>query len=196
MSARTLYTSLCCSLFTSFLLMLLLLVYFFINFFILMLLLYFSLFIDHVNKSIIFVFRAFNHHFKNTISIFITVFLPLHSYIHSYIIWSLHPFSQYSDLASRITYVVHVNFYTCVAVLRTTDFIEKIFYDKFFYSQGFCQKSAEKVSEDVFFLILFYSWPRVTCLQVLGSNYGNLITKKLFKSVHNFKYISDDRLYL
>ena len=53
---------------------LLLLVYFFIHFFILMLLLYFCLFVGHLNKYIIFVFGTFFHHFKNTISIYVTIF--------------------------------------------------------------------------------------------------------------------------
>ena len=44
-----------------------------LSFFILMLLLYFCLFINHVSKFIIFVFGAFVYHFKNTISIFITI---------------------------------------------------------------------------------------------------------------------------
>ena len=57
----------------------LLVVYFLTSFyfFILILLLYFCLLINHVNKPIIFVFRAFVHHFKNTISIFLTIFKPL-----------------------------------------------------------------------------------------------------------------------
>ena len=44
---------------------LLLPVYFFIRFFILMLLLYFCLFVNHVNKPIIFVFGALVYHFNN-----------------------------------------------------------------------------------------------------------------------------------
>ena len=42
-------------------------------YFILMLLLYFCLFHDHINKPIIFVFRAVICHFKNTFSIWICV---------------------------------------------------------------------------------------------------------------------------
>ena len=53
------YTALCCCLFTSF--------------FILLLLVYFCLFVDHVNRPTIFVFDAFVYHFKNTISIFVTL---------------------------------------------------------------------------------------------------------------------------
>ena len=43
-------------------------------FFILTLLLYFYLFVNHVNKPIVFVFGAFVYHFKNSISIFVTIF--------------------------------------------------------------------------------------------------------------------------
>ena len=43
------------------------------SFFILMLLLYFCLFVDLVNKPILFVFVAFVYHFKNTITIFVTI---------------------------------------------------------------------------------------------------------------------------
>ena len=43
-------------------------------FFILMLLLYFCLFIDHVNKLIMFVFGTFLCHFNNTIFIFVTIY--------------------------------------------------------------------------------------------------------------------------
>ena len=39
-----------------------------------MLLVYFCLFINGVNKAIIFVFGVFIYHFKNTIAIFETVF--------------------------------------------------------------------------------------------------------------------------
>ena len=57
------YTELCCCMFSFespfFILMLLLLVYFFIPIFILMLLLYFCLYVDNLNKPIIFVFGAF-----------------------------------------------------------------------------------------------------------------------------------------
>ena len=59
------YTALCCCLFAS--------LSPFIFFFILMLL-YFCLFVDHVNKPINFVFGAFFYNFKNTISIFVTVY--------------------------------------------------------------------------------------------------------------------------
>ena len=52
---------------------LLLPVYSLIPLFILMLLLYFCLIIDHVNKSIIFVFGAFIYDFKNSISIFVPI---------------------------------------------------------------------------------------------------------------------------
>ena len=43
------------------------------HFFVLMLLLHICFFINHVNKSIIFVFVAFVYHFKNTISIFVRI---------------------------------------------------------------------------------------------------------------------------
>ena len=46
-----------------------------LSFFILMLLLYFRLFINPVNKAIIFVFRAFLNHFKHTISIFVIIII-------------------------------------------------------------------------------------------------------------------------
>ena len=39
-----------------------------------MLLKYFCLFIDHVNKPIIFIFGAFAYPFNNTISISVTIF--------------------------------------------------------------------------------------------------------------------------
>ena len=41
------------------------------------LLLYFCLFVNHVNKPIIFVFTAFVYYFKNTISIFVTVWMHM-----------------------------------------------------------------------------------------------------------------------
>ena len=50
-----------------------LLVYLFIPFFVLTLLLYFCLFVNHVNKFIIFVFETFVYYFKNTISIYVIV---------------------------------------------------------------------------------------------------------------------------
>ena len=54
----------------------LLLVYFLIPvFFILTLLLYFCLFVNHTNKSIIFVFGPFVYNFKDSISIFVTILL-------------------------------------------------------------------------------------------------------------------------
>ena len=59
---RFFYTAPCYCLFTSL-----------SPFFILMLLLYFCLFVDHINKPIIFAFEAFVYHFKNTISIFVTI---------------------------------------------------------------------------------------------------------------------------
>ena len=68
-----------------FFILMLLLVYFFISFFILMLL-YFSLFVYHVNKPIIFIFGAFvkminktaeQQQIKNSISIFVTLCLQL-----------------------------------------------------------------------------------------------------------------------
>ena len=43
--------------------------------FILMVLLYFCLFVDHENKTMLFVFGAIIYHFKNTISIFVTILL-------------------------------------------------------------------------------------------------------------------------
>ena len=46
-----------------------------------MLLLYFCLFVDHVNKSIIFVFEAFVFHSNNTISIFVTLLFLLNNTI-------------------------------------------------------------------------------------------------------------------
>ena len=49
--------------------------------FILMLLLYFCLFVDHVNKSIIFVFGAFVYYFNNTISITILSIVLVKSFI-------------------------------------------------------------------------------------------------------------------
>ena len=55
--------------------MLLLSVYSLIPFFILMLLLCFCLFVDHVNKLIIFVFEAFVYHFKNTIPLNFKLFV-------------------------------------------------------------------------------------------------------------------------
>ena len=55
------YTALCCCLLISFTEKLLL---------------YFYLFINHVNKPIISVFEAFVYHFKNTISIFVTLLYP------------------------------------------------------------------------------------------------------------------------
>ena len=58
------YTAFCCCLFISFSPLL---------FFILTVLLYFYLFVDNVNKPIIFVFGAFVYHFKNIISIFETL---------------------------------------------------------------------------------------------------------------------------
>ena len=58
------YAALCCCLFTSS-----------FPFFILMLLLYFCLFIDHVNKQIIFVFGAFVYQLNNTISIMVTIWI-------------------------------------------------------------------------------------------------------------------------
>ena len=80
------YTALCCCLLTTsfiyFMLMLSLHVYLFIPFFILKLLLYFCLFVDHVNKPII--FGAFVYHFKNTISIFVYPFSLSNSSIMHY----------------------------------------------------------------------------------------------------------------
>ena len=61
---RFLYTVLCCCLFTSL-----------SPVFKLMLLLYFCLLVDHVNKPISFVFGTFVYHFKNTVSIFVTLFI-------------------------------------------------------------------------------------------------------------------------
>ena len=46
-----------------------------------MLLLYFCLFVDHVNKPIIYVFEAFVCYFKKTISIFVTVFYVTAAFI-------------------------------------------------------------------------------------------------------------------
>ena len=63
LSIRYFYTALRCCLFIS------LPPYFFL----IMLLLYFCLFINYVNKSTTFVFGAFVCHFKNTISIFVTI---------------------------------------------------------------------------------------------------------------------------
>ena len=57
---------------------LLLPVYFLIPFFILMLLPYFCLFVDHVNKPIIFVFGIFVYHFKNITFMFVTIYSEFH----------------------------------------------------------------------------------------------------------------------
>ena len=65
------------------------------SFFILMLLLYFCLFIDHVNKPIMFVFGAFLCHFNNTIFIFVTIYTYIYIYSfyssreHRIAIWRL-----------------------------------------------------------------------------------------------------------
>ena len=62
-----------------FFILMLLLAFFLIPFFILffILLLYFCLFVDYVNRPIIFVFGAFVYHLKNTISLFVTTLSPL-----------------------------------------------------------------------------------------------------------------------
>ena len=64
-----------------FILHLLLFVYFFILF-------YFCLFIDHVNKPIILVFAACVYHFKNTISIFVTIISGLEWLLNAFLIYS------------------------------------------------------------------------------------------------------------
>ena len=61
------YTALCCCLFISFSLY----YYFYTD---VIYLYYFFFFINHINKTIIFVFEAFVYHFKNTISIIVTIF--------------------------------------------------------------------------------------------------------------------------
>ena len=80
------------------------------SFFILMWFLYFCSFVDHINKSNIFVFGAFVYNYKNTISNFVMIFFipPLKNRQHNR--WSLQPFSQNYSLVSVTTYIVYIYF--------------------------------------------------------------------------------------
>ena len=69
-----------------------------------------------------------------------------HTYLHN---WPLQPFRQYFGLDSHTTHVVCVNF---VRDWRDLQFnvdserqiFEKLFNGNLFYSQSFCQKSAQR----------------------------------------------------
>ena len=89
----------------------------------------------------------------------------IHTYVHTYICtymhnWSLQRFSQDYDLASGTTYVVCVNF-----VYEWWDLKFKINYERqifenstwefFFYSQRFCQNSAERELPKKYFFSYF-----------------------------------------
>ena len=130
-----LYTALCCRLFTSTSL-----------FYTDIVAIFFVFFADHVNKPIIFVFEAFIYHFKNTISILVTI-----------LSCSLQLFSQDYNLAFHSTYVVCVNFIHEYRDLQfkvdyDRQFFEKNFSGNFIYSLSFCQKSAERKTPKNYFL--------------------------------------------
>ena len=67
---------------------------------------------------------------------------------------------QYYDLACHITYVVCVNFiHECRDLQFKVDFeqwiLEKLFMAILFYSQSFCQKSAERQQPKKYFFHIF-----------------------------------------
>ena len=78
----------------------------------------------------------------------------VHTYINN---WSLQPFSQDYDLASRTTCDVCLNFiHTWRELQFKVDSERQIFWDtfhdNFIYSQSFCQTSAERKSPKKYFL--------------------------------------------
>ena len=78
--------------------------------------------------------------------------------------WPLHSFSQDYGLASRITYVVCVNF---ICEWRDLQFngdrlFEKLFHGRFIYSKIFYRKSAERKSPKKYFsYFIFDDWPGI-----------------------------------
>ena len=61
-----------------------------------LLLLYFCLYVNQVNKDIVFVFGAFVYHFNNTISIFVTLF----TYLLTYLIGHNNPINGFRPAAT------------------------------------------------------------------------------------------------
>ena len=71
--------------------------------------------------------------------------------------WPLQPFSQDYGLASHTTHVVCVNFIHQwqFNVDSERQIFEKLFHDRFIYSQSFCLKSAERKSPKKYFFPYF-----------------------------------------
>ena len=88
----------------------------------------------------------------------------LWTYIHTYIIDHYNPSDRIIDLVSYTTYVVCVNFiHKWRALQFKVDTERQIFWEtfhgNFIYSQSVCQKSAEKIVEEILFAFCFDVWP-------------------------------------
>ena len=93
------------------------------------------------------------------------------NYIHTYINWSLQPFSQDYYLVSHTTYVVCVNF---IHKWRDLQFNVDSEWQTFFYFQSFCQKSAERKSPKKYFSYF-------VLISGLGFVYGDFFLINLLK---------------
>ena len=122
--------------------------------------------------------------------------------------------SQNYDLASHISYVVCVNFYTRVTEPRVLS--RQIFHVNFIYSLSFCQKFAER--QFLYFVLMviydlcFKLWPHLYagCLLYIGIReqkqiliienrfivFQNIIPIKISRILHAFELIVEALLPL
>ena len=89
------------------------------------------------------------------------------TYIHN---WSLQHFSQDNwtqFLTPPMLYVLILYISGGTNSLKATPnyrFFKKLFMAILFYSQSFCQKSAEKIAEEILFVFRFDAWPTTRTL--------------------------------